>query len=100
MAGVVHHTMWHTPGSSPPTCRMASLIRILIPPSMQDGVIEDTDNRPKLAKLLRFYSSALEASMTSLDDYNSRMKEGQKALYYMVSSSTVHSGASCMCAAL
>lgn len=53
----------------------------------QVGVIEDTENRNRLAKLLRFYSSKSDDSMTSLEEYASRMKEGQKGIYYMVSTS-------------
>lgn len=51
--------------------------------TLQIGVIEDTENRDKLAKLLRFYSSKAEEQLTSLDAYVSRMKEGQKSIYYM-----------------
>jgi len=37
--------------------------------------MEDTVNRMKLAKLLRFHSSADQSEVTSLDEYISRMKE-------------------------
>lgn len=47
-------------------------------------MIEDTENRARLAKLLRFYSSKAEDSMVGLEEYVSRMKEGQKGIYYMV----------------
>jgi len=39
------------------------------------GVIEDSSNRLKLAKLLRFYSTEDPDALTSLDEYISRMKE-------------------------
>lgn len=39
---------------------------------LQVGVIEDQDNREKLGKLLRFYSSGSEDKLTSLDQYISR----------------------------
>ena len=59
--------------------------------NLKIGVIEDTDNRDKLAKLLRFFSSysldKAEGEMTSLDAYVSRMKSGQKSIYYMASDS-------------
>jgi HSP90 family molecular chaperone len=54
---------------------------------VQIGVIEDTENRDRLAKLLRFYSSKSEDGLTSLTDYTSRMKEGQKSVYYMAADS-------------
>ena len=45
------------------------------------GVLEDEANRPLLAKLLRFESSA--GSMTSLTDYVGRKKDGQTSIYYL-----------------
>jgi len=47
------------------------------------GVIEDSSNRMKLAKLLRFYSTHDEEELTSLDDYISRMKDDQDTILYL-----------------
>ncbi|KAF8068330.1 HSP90-5 [Scenedesmus sp. PABB004] len=51
------------------------------------GVIEDTENRERLSKLLRFHSSVSEEGMTGLGDYVGRMKDGQKGIFYMAADS-------------
>jgi molecular chaperone HtpG len=53
---------------------------------LKEGLGEDFTNRDKLAKLLRFASST-QAEPGSLADYKSRMKEGQKAIYYITADS-------------
>ncbi|KIH66348.1 Hsp90 protein [Ancylostoma duodenale] len=47
------------------------------------GVMEDPSNRIRLAKLLRFASSADKEKLTSLTDYVERMKDKQDKIYYM-----------------
>lgn len=52
------------------------------------GVMEDSSNRARLAKLLRFQSSnTKDGKMTSLTDYTSRMKPKQDWIYYIAASS-------------
>ena len=47
------------------------------------GVIEDIQNRNKLAKLLRFYSTKDLNSYTSFDEYIKRMKPKQDQIYFI-----------------
>lgn len=47
------------------------------------GVIEDSGNRVRLAKLLRFASSADSNKTTSLESYVERMKEKQEFIYFI-----------------
>ncbi|KAI3816333.1 hypothetical protein L1987_16026 [Smallanthus sonchifolius] len=46
--------------------------------SIKLGIIEDSTNRNRLAKLLRFETTKSDGKLTSLDQYISRMKSGQK----------------------
>ncbi|HZN48114.1 MAG TPA: molecular chaperone HtpG [Ramlibacter sp.] len=50
---------------------------------LKEGLGEDAGNRERLAKLLRFASTASDSVGVSLADYKARMKEGQDAIYYV-----------------
>ncbi len=52
---------------------------------LKEGVIEDAGQKARVAKLLRFHSTAVagEAAEVTLTDYVSRMKADQKAIYYL-----------------
>lgn len=47
------------------------------------GIHEDSQNRKKLAELLRFYTSASGDEMCSFKDYVSRMRDIQKQIYFI-----------------
>ncbi|MBA4213950.1 MAG: molecular chaperone HtpG [Polaromonas sp.] len=53
---------------------------------LKEGLGEDFANRDKLAKLLRFASTA-GSELTSLADYKARMKEGQATIYFITADS-------------
>ncbi|KAL5986029.1 heat shock protein 90 [Asimina triloba] len=55
--------------------------------SIKLGIIEDASNRNRLAKLLRFESTKSGGKLASLDQYISRMKSGQKDIFYITGTS-------------
>ncbi len=50
---------------------------------IKEGVYSDFENKEKLLELLRFQSSKSEGKEISFKAYKERMKEGQKAIYYL-----------------
>jgi molecular chaperone HtpG len=58
------------------------------------GIHEDTANRQKLSELLRFHTSKSGEDLISFKDYISRMKEGQKSVYYITGESRASVAAS------
>lgn len=58
---------------------------------LKEGPAEDFSNKETVAKLLRFASTHNDSNeqTVSLEDYISRMKEGQKAIYYITADSYV-----------
>lgn len=56
---------------------------------LKEGVGEDFANREQIAKLYRFASTKTDSSeqTLALADYVARMKEGQKAIYYITADS-------------
>jgi molecular chaperone HtpG len=56
---------------------------------LKEGVVEDTANRERIAKLLRFSSTHkdMETQDVALADYVARMKDGQKHIYYVTADS-------------
>ena len=56
---------------------------------MKEGPVEDSSNREQVLKLLRYASTHndSDAQTVSLEDYVSRMKEGQDKIYYITADS-------------
>ncbi|MDR1967273.1 MAG: molecular chaperone HtpG, partial [Burkholderiaceae bacterium] len=51
--------------------------------ALKEGLNEDHANRDRIAKLLRYASTSTDTPSVALADYKARMKEGQKAIYYI-----------------
>lgn len=54
---------------------------------LKEGLGEDFSNRERILKLLRYATSTNDEISTSFADYKARMKEGQKAIYYVTAES-------------
>jgi len=56
---------------------------------IKEGIVEDTANKDKIAKLLRFSTTQDDSAdqKVSLEDYVARMQEGQEAIYYITADS-------------
>lgn len=50
---------------------------------LKEGLGEDQGNQERIAKLLRYATSQNNDVATGFADYKARMKEGQKAIYYL-----------------
>ena len=52
---------------------------------LKEGIIDDMGQKERIAKLLRFHSTAAtgDAPQVTLDQYVARMKADQKAIYYL-----------------
>jgi molecular chaperone HtpG len=52
---------------------------------LKEGIIDDPGQKERIAKLLRFHSTAVtgDAAEVTLEQYVSRMKTDQKAIYYL-----------------
>ena len=59
--------------------------------TLKEGIVEDSSNKERIAKLLRLSSTYVDSKDTygdvSLDDYVGRMKSGQEKIYYITAES-------------
>lgn len=56
---------------------------------LKEGLGEDQSNQERIAKLLRYATSQNDAIETGFADYKARMKDGQKAIYYLTADNLV-----------
>lgn len=56
---------------------------------IKEGLGEDQTNQERIAKLLRYATSTNDAVETGFADYKARMKDGQKAIYYLTADNLV-----------
>ena len=61
---------------------------------LKEGVGEDPGNKERIAKLLRFASTASDTQSVSLADYVGRMKPGQDKIWYLTADSLAAAKAS------
>jgi molecular chaperone HtpG len=54
---------------------------------LKEGLGEDQAHRDRIARLLRYASTHSDSPTVSLADYKARMKDGQKAIYYITADS-------------
>ena len=54
---------------------------------LKEGIIEDSSNRDRIAKLLRFSTTSSDDQTVSLSDYIERMQEGQDTIYFITAES-------------
>lgn len=51
------------------------------------GIVEDSSNRGRLSKLLRYYSTRNQTELTSLQSYVDRMPENQRSIFFLTGES-------------
>ncbi len=56
---------------------------------IKEGLGEDTSNQERIAKLLRYHTTTNEGFETGFADYKARMKDEQKAIYYLTAENLV-----------